>query len=751
MRRGAVLRTASRVITAAWVFAAIASHSAGAVGIAGSRGYEMVSPPDKNGVNVMADPGRTRVASDGDAVSFASLGGFADVHGTGVATDYMSIRTGAPGTTGWTTHGITPPQEPLTFQEVTNTDPLYVGDFSADLDKGIFRAVSPLTEDPSVAAVTNLYRRADLRSPGKGVYSLVTPCPLCDVTHSPLPPLPPQAPGLLVPDYAGGSSDLSTVAFESDLSLTSDAPAQPPLCSFSAFFCVPSLYQSHDGQLALVGMVPPGAGITCGGSGAPACAAAPTSTAGQGVQGSHRPVNIVSADGARVFFTVRIPSTPASSGDLYVRVGNARTDKLNASERTDCADDPGCGPNGTPDPAPDSAQPARYWTASEDGSRVFFTTSEALTDDTPVGGNQSLYMYDTTKPASDTHNLSYINLDHERSNNDPLNSVEGVIGTSDDGSWIYFVAFGQLAPGAPVPSSGRSVYVWHEGELSYIGDIPTDDIRLNAPSDANYQLSSAQARVTPDGRRLMFVSHDGSGLAPKYDHDGHAELYVYSGDTHKLACISCMPNGTPATTDASDSLRTNASLAAQTWHMNRPLSDDGSRAFFMTAEALVPSDTNGKTDVYEYNLDSNAISLVSSGIDKADSYLLDASPSGQDVFFLTHEQLVGWDKDTSYDLYDARIGGGFPDPPVPPSACSGPACQGAPSAPPAAPSPGSASLDGAGNLTESVKPHQQAKRCKKGLVKRRIRGKRKCVRHKRATRKHRPAKHAGNRHQGRTR
>jgi hypothetical protein len=49
-------------------------------------------------------------------------------------------------------------------------------------------------------------------------------------------------------------------------------------------------------------------------------------------------------------------------------------------------------------------------------------------------------------------------------------------------------------------------------------------------------------------------------------------------------------------------------------------------------------------------------------------------------------------------------------------------------------------LDGAGNAGGSLHPH--AKRCKKGFVKRTVRGKRKCVRRKRHRSKH-AAKRAG--------
>src|SRR5829696_1370056 len=64
------------------------------------RSYEFASPgADKD---VMADSGRTRAASSEVAglpmaAVFSSLGGFGDVRGAGVATDYFAARTGEPG------------------------------------------------------------------------------------------------------------------------------------------------------------------------------------------------------------------------------------------------------------------------------------------------------------------------------------------------------------------------------------------------------------------------------------------------------------------------------------------------------------------------------------------------------------------------------------------------------------------------------------------------------------------------------
>lgn len=39
---------------------------------------------------------------------------------------------------------------------------------------------------------------------------------------------------------------------------------------------------------------------------------------------------------------------------------------------------------------------------------------------------------------------------------------------------------------------------------------------------------------------------------------------------------------------------------------------------------------------------------------------MDASDNGSDVFFLTDALLVPQDTDSAGDIYDARIGGGFP-------------------------------------------------------------------------------------------
>jgi hypothetical protein len=149
--------------------------------------------------------------------------------------------------------------------------------------------------------------------------------------------------------------------------------------------------------------------------------------------------------------------------------------------------------------------------------------------------------------------------------------------------------------------------------------------------------------------------------------------------------------------------------------------------FFSTREALVPEDVNGKADVYEYDTTTGEDHLISTGTSTSDSFFLDASASASDVFFVTNQALVGWDTDTNFDLYDARIGGGLPDPATTPPNCSGDSCQGPPTAKPSDPTIPSGLIAGPGNHGKTTKPRTTPPRCKHGYVHKHIKHKTICV------------------------
>ena len=154
----------------------------------------------------------------------------------------------------------------------------------------------------------------------------------------------------------------------------------------------------------------------------------------------------------------------------------------------------------------------------------------------------------------------------------------------------------------------------------------------------------------------------------------------------------------------------------------RGVSSDGERIFFDTADPLVPQDVNTGTsrerpdpgsstyfepqgrDVYEW--ENGTIYLISSGKSPEDSYFLDSSANGNDVFFATSEGVVPGDTDGAYDVYDARVP--HPGDSLPPAAvpCEGSVCQGPPNVPALLTPPASATFSGLGNAAPAAEPEQ---------------------------------------------
>ena len=163
--------------------------------------------------------------------------------------------------------------------------------------------------------------------------------------------------------------------------------------------------------------VPTAPATECG-AGGPACTAAVGALAGGQFSGGIR--HAVSADGTRILFT--------SGSNLYVRLNGSHTVEVDASQ------------------AGGSGGGGGFQTASVDGSQVFFSddASAGLTSDTVAGSGANLYSYNT-----DTGHLTDLT---------PQAVVDGggVLGTSDDGSYVYFEASGALASGG---TAGRVEHV----------------------------------------------------------------------------------------------------------------------------------------------------------------------------------------------------------------------------------------------------------------------------------------------------
>lgn len=322
-----------------------------------------------------------------------------------------------------------------------------------------------------------------------------------------------------------------------------------------------------------------------------------------------------------------------------------------------------------------------------------------------------------------------------------------VVNVAPDGSRAYFVSpsvLGEENPNGAVAQAGEeNLYLSEEGSITFVGTVTARDVEgedsvivgvkfdgLGLWVDAIGQPARDPSRLTPDGSVLLFQSRaDLDG----YDPEGEAQVYRYDSVAGQLDCISCIPTRVPAsggaslvTSTAIQSARTEAPSSFSGFVPN--LRADGKRAFFQSNEPLVSYDTDEVQDVYEWEEQGvgsctragGCIYLISSGRSARDNYLFGHSQSGDDVFFTTHDLLTASDLGATISVYDARVGGGFPE--APKGICEGEGCHPESPPPPAMTTPGKAG-PGEGNNASPRKPRT----CPKGKRKVKRNGKVRCV------------------------
>lgn len=490
--------------------------------------------------------------------------------------------------------------------------------------------------------------------------------------------------GNYILSFLGASSkDLSHVLFSANADLTPDAPTAPAEAQ------APILYEWVNDTLRLVGILPDNS-----------IASTSTNAAANG--------NSISSDGSRIFF--------ATSGQLYVRTSGTTTIHISASQRVP--------------PDPHGEQMAEFEGATPDGSIVLFSSAEELTNASNTGGNDNssdLYAYNV----NDGH-LTDLTVDANPADAMTGPSVQGVLGMSDDGSYVYFTADGQLIAGQGAQGQ-PNLYVWHGGEVKFIATLSPSDRSNWFPYSSR---AGTTAYVTPNGKGLGFISHN--SLTGYNNTDARtaardSEVFRYSAESDTLVCASCDPGGGAPIGNA-----TLAKLGL-TGYSPRNVTDDGKRIFFNSSDPLVPGSANGHIKVFEY--ENGDVYLISSGTSNADDFFGDASASGDDVFFTTVGQLAPQDGDTLVDLYDAHVGGARQSPITVPNSCSGDTCQGVVSTLPSSSAPSSEVFFGLGNIDSSSTTGKPAVRVKtKTHLKKRPRRRGKVGHRVGAGRRHHPAK-----------
>jgi hypothetical protein len=246
--------------------------------------------------------------------------------------------------------------------------------------------------------------------------------------------------------------------------------------------------------------------------------------------------------------------------------------------------------------------------------------------------------------------------------------------------------------------------------------------------------------TSPNGDYLYWSSEGGSEVAVAgVPGSGSIQSYRYDATENVIQCMSCASPFNPEPQRRSAIMTNDGPSSAKPSPLGMPASTNGDFAFFETQSALVSSDIDGEvaepglggggvspsSDVYEWRKNGvdgcaeiqGCLALITNGIDGLKNEFLGTTPSGRDVFFATHSQLVAQDGDSSGDIYDARIGGGYPPPPARPVECEGDACS--PPAPaPIDATPGSSTYQGPGDQ-HPVPParHRPKQRAKQRRVK----------------------------------
>jgi hypothetical protein len=739
----------------------VTTFSAGEFTLPDGRAWEMVSASDLRGtviepLNMMFTEGApVQTAAGGGAFTFGTITPTeAEAPGNADANQVFSARSASG---GWSSHDIALPHSAPTTTSLGEGDEARV--FSEDLTRAAFQPFGPFTPLSPAASEPTAY----LNDTTSGAFTpLVTGCPAereCPAAVEAAADVPPgtvfgkeieegtgTCPPVIHcgPEFVGASADLGHVIVQSKVALTTT-----PLPAKAVGLYEWSVAAPPAERLQLVSLLPP------------AGPGAEENPATRPVLGFEAPGEdtrgAVSADGARVFFTNGV--------HLYMRDTTAqRTLELDLPE-AGCA----CGA-GSEEAIFQlaSSDGSRVFFTDERrltaGSRAANAKPDLyecriaagpggapecqLADLTPANGAEAGHVIPSVPGASADGAYVYFVADGVLAPGaSPGNCVNG------DGD-------------RPVATHTCNLYLRHAGATTYIAALSARD---NPDWGKGIPVPShLTARVSPGGHWFAFMSRRS---LTGYDNRDAAsgvpdeEVYLYEADHARLTCASCNPTGArPHGVEYSESSLP-LSAGSKVWdkgedwlaanipgwtrfrlsaaaHQPRYLSDSG-RLFFNSTDGLVAKDANGVGDVYQFepegqgNCASNStnggvtyrparpfevefaglarsgeeaagcVGLISPGISSEESALLDASESGDDVFFLSTSKLSPLDVEGGRTVYDAHVCTGAspcpPPPPPPKPVCAGDACQ-QPVAAPNDATPGSLTFQGPGNILAEFKP-----------------------------------------------
>ena len=420
--------------------------------------------------------------------------------------------------------------------------------------------------------------------------------------------------------------------------------------------------------------------------------------------GARVTANAISSDGSRVIWS---PASPGGTGHLYMR--DTETEETIELDKPQTK-----GLEELAEKEPAEAKRAYFMTASTDGSKVFFIDGLRLTTDShATKQSPDLYVYELNVLSPSLRDLT-----PQAGANVLLKEQSGrpVIGASEDGTYVYFVANGVLAPGASTggcatkdvlrPGATCNVYMSHlQGktwETTFVASLSQEDLPDWGNGEEPARVQFQTARVSPNGHYVAFMSNRNlTGYEPVEAGTGQRdeEVYLYEAATaekpERLVCVSCNPNGAPPVGVFDPGGTTNGQNPEgiglyvdrpQIWgkpgpdrwlagnvpgwtavsnteapYQSRYVANNG-RVFFNSPDQLVPGVSGHKEMVYEHEPDNvgsctnegGCVALVSGGDSEREQAFVDASANGNDVFFLSAEPILT-NPENNHSLYDAHV------------------------------------------------------------------------------------------------
>jgi DNA-binding beta-propeller fold protein YncE len=692
------------------------------------RAWELVSPGVKHGSSLEAiarEGGVIAAAANGKAFTYLAAAplGESEPESNRAPEPAQIFASRQPGSTGWSASDIEPPEDEVTTGYNPGRERQYEL-FNPELTEALLDPAGEVPLSPEATEKT-IYLRTSLEScvvPSACFVPLVDASD--DTSKKPF--------GHSQTIFLGASPNLQHIVFGAEVGLTEGSPEKEGLYMWTA------------GQLELVDLVPgntPAAEAYLGGVGVNEMRATAISENGEhvvftGKEHTYTLDHIYSRNLAKhESFWVDEPDTGFSpAGEPHVVFQTAT-------------------PDGSQVFFTDTQRLAEGSSASEGKVRTAHDLYVSEPE-RPAGQRVTDLTRDLNSGEAADVQGGVLGLGEEGSQLNIYFVADGVLAVG--------AKPGNCGPEAPT-GAACNLYVAHyngsewEAEPRLIARLSNEDLPDWGGSGSNveeYDQEHQTARVSPNGRYLAFMSNQ---RLTHYNNDdavsgvADEEVFRYDYDEGKVTCVSCDPSGArpigvhdveesgegkgllidrPETWSANEPEERDADhwLAASVpgwtntgrivaFYQSRYLLNNG-RLFFNSASPLVPQDVNkNKADVYEYeptglgsctvaseNAENGCVALLSSGESEQESAFLDASESGEDVFFLTSAKLSPLDPDTEADVYDARVcmqAGSEPCPsyaPSPPAPCSSEACKAGYVPTTGLGSPATTSVSGSGNI-----------------------------------------------------